>query len=81
MKNEGENKSRSNEFQINNHNELHWLFFIFQKLFLRQKRKFSVPLIMQKCQCQDFQMVHKMCCINKHNNMIQKFKEIKSRPN
>ena len=46
--------------------------FHFSQKFLREKNKFAVL----RCQCQDIQMVFKMCRINNQNDVAQKLKEM-----
>ena len=50
--------------------------FYFSKKNCKGNKSFAVSMLIPRCQCQDFQLAFKMCCINNHNNVAQKLKEM-----
>ena len=58
--------------QINKHKGCTGHVLLFQKHLV--KEKYNLPMLIPRCQYQDFQMAFKMCSINNHSNVTQKLK-------
>ena len=50
--------------------------FIFSKKNIIEKRNFAVSMLILRCQCLDFRMAFKLCCINNQNDVAQTLGEM-----